>query len=343
MSFDRYSEIYRFHDAFFPASGPTPLVQLTRSTKCNDGRTTKGIYVKDESVRYGLPAFKILGASWGTAKALADRTGVNVLHFEALRAAARAANLKVYAATDGNHGRAVARTASRLGLQAHIVVPRSVELWSQQAIAGEGCEVTVYDGDYDQAVKHAAELAEAQGGLLVQDTSWDGYETIPRNIVEGYTRLFAEIQDQLPSDIRPTHVIVPVGVGSLALAAVLAYQNTSTEIITVEPSTAACLQRSLREGRNTPILTGDTIMPGLNCGTVSEQAWPHLKAGIKADHTISITDEEARAAMQALEQQGIRVGPCGAAPFAALKHAKLSPEAIVVLICTEGSQSSAIN
>ncbi|WWC88914.1 uncharacterized protein L201_003829 [Kwoniella dendrophila CBS 6074] len=335
MSFERYTKVYEFHDKFFPNEQPSPLVPLKGLEKQYG---CKQVYLKNEAKRFGLPAFKILGASWGTAKALSDRTGVDVLDFDGLKNAAEQQGLAVYAATDGNHGRAVARTAKRLGLKANIYTPKTVEKWSIDAIASEGCNVTVFDGDYDNAVKHVAELAEKNGDLVVQDTSWKGYETIPQYIVDGYTRLFAEIEDQLPSGVRPTHTIVPVGVGSLALASALSYENTSTNVVTVEPNTAACLKESLAKGKNTPIQTGETIMPGLNCGTVSEQAWPLLHKLVKPENAISISDQEARDGIKTLAELGVQSGPCGAAPLAALKHLKLDSDSVVVLICTEGNQ-----
>lgn len=245
-------------------------------------------------------------------------------------------------------------------MAAYIYVPKTVERWSIEAIESEGCKVTVLDADYDEAVRYAAAEAERLGDLLVQDTAWEEYQDIPQvrigfdnhdvcvlrapcaegpqRIVEGYTRIFAEIGDQLGSSVPPTHVIVPVGVGSLALSAAMMYEHTSTTLITVEPNTAACLQSSLRNGNNTPIITGSTIMPGLNCGTVSSSAWPVLKRAMDPAHAIAITDEECQAAMVSLAEQGVPSGPCGAAPLAAMRQLKLGQDSVVVLICTEGPQ-----
>jgi diaminopropionate ammonia-lyase len=219
--------------------------------------------------------------------------------------------------------------------------------------------VQVVSADYDVAVRTAASQCELARGLLIQDTAWEGYEQIPlvcmllagrarlmdaiQDIVHGYTRLFAELDDQLPAR-SPTHVVVPVGVGSLAHAAVLWYHPldnvklSSTTIITVEPSTAACLQTSLARGESISIITSNTIMPGLNCGTVSSLAWPDLKRSIKPQDAVAVTDDEARQAMVELKELGVSAGPCGAASLAALRHCNFGPDDVVVLICTEGQQ-----
>lgn len=162
-----------------------------------------------------------------------------------------------------------------------------------------------------------------------------------QDIVEGYTLLFHEIETQLPPSTFPTHVVIPVGVGSLALAGALSYQGTAVQVLTVEPDSAACLHYSLLRASKTPIKTGETIMPGLNCGTVSSQAWPTLSQAMRPEHATTITDADARAAITELERWGVKAGPCGAAPMAAVrKFVKnvLGDDAVVVLICTEGRQ-----
>lgn len=137
--------------------------------------------MKDESHRFDLKAFKILGASWGTYRALAERLRLPLtMPIKELGLAARMADIKLFAATDGNHGRAVARMANYLDLEAHIVVPKIMDNATQERIASEGARIEVVEGDYDQAVNTAAQKAAALGGLLVQDTAWPGYEEIPR-------------------------------------------------------------------------------------------------------------------------------------------------------------------
>ena len=239
--------------------------------------------------------------------------------------------------------------AKLLSIQAQIVVPAAVTPASRDLIASEGAQVIVDPSDYDAAVAHAAELAHNAGSaaLFIQDTSWEGYETIPMQIVQGYTTLFAEIDDTL--GFPPDLVCVPVGVGSLAHSAVLHYASTPTAILTVEPDEAACLLTSLKAGKLTTIKTGSTIMPGLNCGTVSHTAWPDLQE--RVDAAVTISDAEADSAVRELAALGIDAGPCGAAPLAGVRAALkalsrtenrarlgLHSSATVVLICTEGSE-----
>lgn len=159
-----------------------------------------------------------------------------------------------------------------------------------------------------------------------------------QRIVHGYSQLFYEVDSQLPHAQSASHVVVPVGVGSLAHAAVLWYGPTLTDIITVEPTTAACLRTSLLAGEITPIETGHTIMPGLNCGTVSHLAWPDLRGKIKLENALVVGDDEVERAMEDLESWGVMAGPCGAASMAGLRQLqpRLTGSDVVVLICTEG-------
>ncbi|KAK7053044.1 hypothetical protein VNI00_004365 [Paramarasmius palmivorus] len=289
------------------------------------------VFLKDESSRFGLPAFKILGASWAICSVLAKRLNIDIekiKSFDALKERLEGAgegNLTLYTATDGNHGRAVARVAAKLGLSAKIFVPEAVSQASRDAIRAEGARVLVWNGDYDGAVKAAAKEAEEVGshGILIQDTSWEGYEDIPKLIVQGYSTLFVEIDEALAAKgLSPSIVVVPVGVGSLAHSAIqhyrsLTHSKTQPTILTVEPDTAACLNTSLHSDNPVSIETGETIMPGLNCGTVSTTAWPDLHAGV--DMSLVISDANARKAMEDLETLGVHAGPCGAATLAALR------------------------
>lgn len=246
-----------------------------------------------------------------------------------------------------------------LGLPTRIVVPISVSSRSREFIKSEkGANVVVCEGSYDDAVAEAALEASKDGetGLLIQDTSWEGYETIPLQIVQGYKTLFSELDPQISSTStntttsqNPILVAVPVGVGSLAHSSVLHYRatsNPSISLLSVEPTKAPCLLTSLLSKLSIPISTSDTIMPGLNCGTVSPLAWPDLRAGI--DNAVAITDEEALAAMGEMKELGLKIGPCGAAPLAgvqvflekerSLKGGDWGKDLTVILICTEGDE-----
>lgn len=288
-----------------------------------------GVVVKDESSRLGLPAFKVLGASWACHRVLEEHPGAALV-----------------TATDGNHGRAVAHMARQLGVRATVFVPRVMRPETAARIADEGADVVRVHGDYDAAVARAATFAsERQGQQLVQDTAWDGYEQVPAWIVEGYDTMLAEVDAQL--DRPPDLVAVPVGVGSLAEAVVRHYRRRGEphpSVLSVEPATAACLLASLRAGRRESVATAETVMAGLNCGTVSSSAWPVLRAG--CDAAVSVTDAEALRAVDDLAGYGISSGPSGAATLAAVRHAVADPErraeldigseGIVVLLSTEG-------
>ena len=322
---------------------PTPLVELPAvAAELGVGR----VFAKDESSRLGLPAFKALGASWAMHRALAE-----------LSAAGRAevGPVTFVTATDGNHGRAVARTARLLGHQARITVPDGVHPAAIAAIEAEGASVAVVGGSYDDAVAAAARDAAADpGAILLQDTAWPGYETVPAWIVEGYATLFAELDEQVRArDMQaPDLVVVPVGVGSLAQAAVAHYRSrpdqARTSLISAEPVTAACAFASLRAGRAVTVPTAVTTMAGLNCGTPSSLAWPYLRDGL--DGAAAVTDQEAAAAGATLRAGGVDAGPCGWAALAAVRRALAEPGArehlgvgeasVLVLIVTEGAAAN---
>ncbi|WP_231443252.1 diaminopropionate ammonia-lyase [Brevibacterium zhoupengii] len=338
-----------FHRSL-PGYAPTPLISLPEEAA---RLGVKSVLVKDESQRLGLPAFKILGASYAIACALSERFGAGeVLRLEALAKRLDAeAGLSLVAATDGNHGRAVAHVANLLGLTSTIYVPPGVSEAAKDAIVAEGAELVELNLTYDQVVAEAAKQS-GPGRLLIQDTSWKGYEDIPQWIVDGYTTLVEEVDEQL-ADIgvdRLDAVFVPAGVGSLAQAVVHHYRSSkhTPALFAVEPDTAMSVTAALCAGRVVPVDTGDTIMTGLNCGTVSEIAWPTLRDGI--DAPITVTDSQALAAVADLTDLGVDSGPCGAANLAALRvliaddelftFSGLGPGSVVVLLSTEGKAAN---
>ena len=283
------------------------------------------LLAKDESNRLGLPAFKALGASWAIHRALRERPPTGPV--------------TIVTATDGNHGRAVARFARQFGHRAAIFVPDGIHPAAVQAIRDEGASVTHVRGDYDAAVQVAASKADAET-LLVQDMAWDGYEDIPSWIVEGYTTLFAELDEQL--DDGPDLLIVPAGVGSLLQAALSHYRSGDGQptIVSVEPQSAACVLASVAAGHPVTIATESTSMAGLNCGTVSSLAWPSISRGL--DAAIAVSDAEAAVAARELSEHGVDAGPCGAAPLAAMNaiRADMNGTASVLLLVTEGSAAN---
>ena len=317
-----------FH-ASLPGYEPTPLVELPAlAAELGVGR----VLVKDESSRLGLPAFKVLGASWACRQVLDRRPGAHLV-----------------TATDGNHGRAVARTAASLGVGCTVVVPAELREDTARRIAAEGADVVRVEGDYDVAVRAAADLAAADPAReLVQDTAFEGYEQVPAWIVEGYSTLLAEVDDQLAADgCAPADLVaVPVGVGSLAEAVVRHHRapgRVHPAVLAVEPVGAACLLASLSAGRPVVVPTSPTVMAGLCCGTVSTAAWPVLHAG--CDAAVAVPDAEAARAVDDLGRLGVSSGPSGAATLAGVRAALAVPArraeldvgqgSVVVLLSTE--------
>lgn len=342
------SVVQRFH-AQLPSFKPTPLVPLAEVA---NQLGVKSVFVKDESSRLGLPSFKILGASWGAYRAIAAKFGLpDDAPFDSVASAAREGLVTLFAASEGNHGRALAATARMLGVQANIYLPSSVHEAAITHIASEGAKVTVSELDYDGAMMEAfADSKATPGGLFVQDTSFDGYEQIPRWIVQGYSTLLAEVREQLAKQgLEHDLIVSPVGVGSLCHAVVRHSKSSERHcaVLAVEPDTAPCLYESLRSGHLVTVPTAHTIMEGLNCGKVSLDAFDDLKAGVDAAATVS--DHESHEALQYLSSRGIRSGPCGAATLAALRRlAEVNPrpawfnqDSVIVIINTEGPREYA--
>ena len=336
-----------FHQSM-PNSAPTPLVSLP-TVAAQVG--VNSVFVKDESNRFGLPAFKILGASWGVFRAvtthlkLPSATSLDTL---IQHTHVQTHPIVLFTATDGNHGRAVAFMARMLGLPAHIFLPEAVGDLVREKIRSEGAYVHPVSGNYDQAVQMAADTANAtEGGLLVQDMAFAGYEAVPTWIVEGYSTMLNEIETQLAElGTKVNLLLTPVGVGSLAQAVVCfgkSYDRNIT-IVTVEPDTAACLQASLMKGGPVSIDTSSTIMEGMNCGTVSLASWNYLHRLV--DVSLTVSCHESHQAVQDLASWSVDSGPCGAASLAALRRLSqseqgrllLPKDAVVVLLSTEGSR-----
>jgi diaminopropionate ammonia-lyase len=317
----------------------TPLMDLPALARdLNVGR----VVAKDESSRLGLPAFKALGASWAIERILrthAETSGTTT----------------IVTATDGNHGRAVAHFARHFGHRSLIFIPDGVHPSAVQAIQDEGADVREVGGSYDFAVASAASAADADPeAVLVQDTAWPGYEEIPGWIVEGYTTLFAEADQQLVSlgadavDLA----VIPTGVGSLLQAALSSYRSSGdTRVVSVEPTAAACVAPSLIAGEAVTVPTGTTVLSGLNCGTPSMLAWPLIRDGL--DGAVSIDDSDAVTAAWDLADLDVPAGPCGGSGLAAARfmltgpgsqqrrtHLRIDETSTVLLIISEGSAAN---
>ncbi|HEX8167200.1 MAG TPA: diaminopropionate ammonia-lyase [Beijerinckiaceae bacterium] len=291
----------------WPGYAPTPLVRL--GPVAREAGVAEVLY-KDEGRRFSLKSFKALGGAYAV---------------ERLATARGAAGLTVACATDGNHGRAVAWGAQRVGARAVVFVHEGVSRGRAEAIAALGAEVVRAGATYDESVRLCAEAARQNGWEIVSDTSWPGYEDVPRTVMQGYAVVAMEARDQ---GARPTHVFVQAGVGGFA-AAVLSWlwETLGAErpvLVAVEPENAACLYASAEAGAPKGVGGGlDTIMAGLACGEPSRLAWAILGPG--ADAFMAIPDEAAEEAMRDLAGLGVAGGESGVAGLAGFRLAARDP------------------
>lgn len=337
-----------------PGYRQTPLYELPRIA---ERLGVKRVLLKDESSRLGLPAFKMLGASWATAFAVRQQwlpEAEGVLSPGQLgEALTDRESKRLVAATDGNHGRGVARMAKLMGIGCLIFVPEGLAASRIEAIESEGAEVRIVEGSYDDAIRRSAEEAD-DDSIVVSDTSWDGYQDIPRQVTNGYSTMFNEVDEAvMAAGIgEPTLVALQAGVGSFAAAGLLHYRSGAERVrprtAVVEPITANCLQRSAEAGELTEAPPPHTsTMAGLNCGLPSQLTWPIVQS--TADVFVGIEDEAAFEAMRLLADSGIVSGESGAAGLGGILAVAesgsaeqkaalgLAADAVVLLINTEGA------
>ena len=293
MSLENVAKARSFHRSF-PQYSITPLASLDGMAK---HLGLGSLFVKDESYRFGLNAFKVLGGSFAMARYIAQQMGRDVgemtydyLTSEAFRQEFGQATF--FTATDGNHGRGVAWAANKLGQKAVVHMPKGSAKSRFDNIAKEGAKVTIEEVNYDDCVRMAAaEAAETKHGVVVQDTAWAGYEEIPAWIMQGYGTMANEAAEQLRQlEVnRPTHVFVQAGVGSLAGAVVgyftNLYPNNPPKFVVMEAKAADCLYRGAVAGDGAPrIVDGDltTIMAGLACGEPNILSWDILRNHVSA-------------------------------------------------------------
>ena len=363
MSEENVKKANEFHRSF-PQYSVTPLQNLSSLAKYLG---VKNIFCKDESYRFGLNAFKVLGGSYAMGRYIAKEVGrdiselpYNVLSSDKLREEFGQATF--FTATDGNHGRGVAWAAKRLGQKAVVRMPKGTTKTRFDNIAKEGATVTIEEVNYDDCVRMAAaEAAKTEHGIIVQDTAWDGYEEIPSWIMQGYGTMANEADDQLHEAgcERPTHVFIQAGVGSLAGAVQGFFANRYPEnppkVVVVEAAPAACLYKGAcaKDGA-IRIVDGDmvTIMAGLACGEPNTISWDILKNHV--DTFIATPDWVAAKGMRMLAapfkgDQPVTSGESGAAPFGTLacimtmdeykplrEHLGLDENSKVLLFSTEG-------
>ncbi len=313
---------------------PTPVVRLPALAR---SLGVKDIIVKDESHRFDLKAFKVLGASYAIYRFLKDAWEKELNEaFDIGRimddgpGGRWAGRYTFCTATDGNHGRAVAWTSRGLFQKAVIYMPAGTVPARIRNIEKEGARVEIIDGTYDEAVRRAAADADEHGWQVISDTAYPGYTTVPKYIMAGYTTMFREMEPDIHPDSEPgvDFVFLQAGVGSFAAAAAWYYVNRygsrRPKLISVEPAEAACMQESISTPDGSMVVSHGsfrTIMAGLNCGTPSLTAWPFMRDAF--DLFLAIPDEYAVEAMRRYYHplpgdQRIISGESGAAGLAAL-------------------------
>ena len=287
-------QVKKFHQSH-PAYTKTPLYSLQQLAK---KLNVEQIYAKDESQRFGLNAFKVLGGVYAIAKYIADTLAIPFenITFDDLKSEEvknKLGQLTFITATDGNHGRGVAWAARELGHQSIVYMPKGSSQQRLEAIRAEGADAHILPLNYDDCVRECAKLAETNGYIVIQDTAWDGYEDIPLWIMQGYATIGLEIVEELPTP--PTHIFLQAGVGSFA-AAITAffyelYPENPPKIIIAEADHADCYYQSFStRDASIQFVTGDmaTIMAGLACGEPNKDAYRILRD--KAFATFSCDD-----------------------------------------------------
>ncbi|MEV0668724.1 diaminopropionate ammonia-lyase [Mycobacterium sp. NPDC050441] len=346
---DFWPECRRWHKTI-PGYMPTELVAVPTLAA---SMGVKNVWVKNEQARFDLPSFKILGASWAINVTLSALCGEPPAgSFAQLRRLVNGRDLTLKCATDGNHGRAVARIARELGLDAIVYVPSSISTPRIEAIRSEGAEVVVAYASYDDTVQFVADQAERSSRyVLISDTSWPGYEDVPASVIAGYATILAEIQQEFDAQgvqhDESLAIFVPAGVGAFAAAVTRHFRTRPrTTLATVEPAGADCIAKSLREDKLIEVPgPHNSIMAGLNCGVPSWLAWQELHGSI--DAAIAIDDDDARTAMRELAEVGIESGESGAASLAGatayLRHQRAGGADVgveydhVLILNTEGA------
>lgn len=345
-------KVVEFHRQV-PGYQPTPLRSLPElATECG----VKALLVKDESSRFGLNAFKGLGGIYAVAQAAGQLLGLapERITFPALQKQEYReglGRLTFATATDGNHGKGVAWAAGLLGCPAKVFMPKGSSPRRAQAIQAAGqAEVTITPWNYDDTVNYVSQCAAKNGWVLVQDTSWSGYERVPKWIMQGYTTMAQEAAEQTTE--LPTHIFLQAGVGAMAGAVTgyfrARYGEKCPKIVLVEPDGAACIYESMEAGDSQPHTArgnGETIMAGLNCGSPCTVAWEILRD--YGSYALRCGDDAAKLGMRTLGRYGIVSGESGAAGVGAFlelikdpaQKAKLGigPDSSILFFSTEGN------
>ena len=360
---EQAQRVRHFHQSF-PEYSVTPLVKLEVLA---EELGVQSIYVKDESYRFGLNAFKVLGGSYAIAREIGRLLGLKEEELTLDRLLApdvkeRLGTLTFVTATDGNHGRGVAWTAQRLGHRAVVFMPKGTAAERLENIRRLGAEASITNVNYDDTVRLARAYAAEHKGIIVQDTSWEGYDEVPLHIMQGYTTMGSEIVEQLQAygNIKPTHVFLQAGVGAMAgaMAGFIAdyYKERRPLITIVEPNQADCIYRTALANDGQLHTVGgalDSIMAGLCCGEPCSLGWRQLAA--YADNFVAMPDRAAALGMRVLgspmgSDAAVVAGESGAAGFglamaalweqdlAELKRSlQLDAKSVILCISTEGA------
>ena len=362
------AEKARAYHKSFKEYEPTPLVALPNLAGYLG---ISKLFVKDESSRFGLNAFKVLGASYAIGRYLAEKLGKDIseLSYEELcseEVRNQLGDITFTTATDGNHGRAVAWAARKLKQKAVVYMPKGSDPVRLKNIQDLGAEASITDLNYDDAVRLSEKKAEEHGWVIVQDTAWTGYEDIPTWIMQGYATLAVEALEQLKEQDSavPTHVFLQAGVGSFA-GGVLGFLASSLgekmpKITIAEPENANCIYKSAKIGDGQAHkVTGDldTLMAGLACGEPNTISWELLRDYASA--YVSCPDYLAATGMRVLAtplkgDDVVISGESGAVTTGLLhllmesktgnaaelrKQLGLNKDSIVLLVSTEGNTS----
>ena len=318
--------------------------ELIKLNKVAEWCGIKSVLYKDESTRFGLGSFKALGGAYAVA----------TLAKEYQKEGKDSANLTVATATDGNHGRSVSWGAKLAGCKSKIFIHANVSQERERAMSVLGADVVRINGNYEASLAACKEAAELNNWPIVSDTSWKGYRETPMQIMAGYSVMSREIIEQMGSS-RPSHTILPIGVGGLAAGIVAPMWEDMNanlgKMISVESHFSQCFLNSISNGKPTLVdIKEETLMAGLSCGEVSEIAWEILKPTLS--HCMSIADEGIAKIMQLFAngdfgETSIEAGECSASGLAALLIAKNNPsiwrqlelnkDSTVLLIGTEGA------
>lgn len=324
---EKAKAVRAFHETF-PQYAPTPLWSLPAAAE----RLGLGaVYVKDESFRFGLNAFKVLGGSYAIGSILRERTGAALRYGDLI--ASGGARKTFVTATDGNHGRGVAWAAREFGHKSVVYMPKGSVPVRLENIRKAGADASITELSYDDTVRKARDDAQRNGWLIVQDTAWPGYEAVPEMIMQGYLTMALEAWEQLPQ--KPTHIFLQAGVGSMAAAVAAFFAQLPGErpgIVIVEPNSADCFYRTAKANDGKLHFAAGpmvTIMAGLACGEPCPPAWEILRS--TARYYLAGPDYAAETGMRLLGQPlsndpRIVSGESGASAFGFAAELMTDPE-----------------